>query len=157
MTTTDTRVIHFDNATNLDSTSLEKVWYDSVDEVLVVQFRNGNRAGYAGVPPETYQGLVTTNSAGRFYNWYVKGQYRGINTDADLVLRETEVKEEAPVSFPEAKDVTTAERVSLVETGSAEGPLNYEVTLLVNGESVLDALSVLPEGWVDAVVSVREV
>jgi len=59
----------------VDSSSLASVGYDSVGQVLEVEFRHGSVYRYMGVPVETYEALLGAGSKGRYLNGRIKGQY----------------------------------------------------------------------------------
>lgn len=43
---------------------------------LIVEFVSRGKYEFFGVPQEVIQGLVGSNSAGRFFNENIRGQYR---------------------------------------------------------------------------------
>lgn len=59
----------------LNSTSI-----DAIEETgrgtLIVEFSNRGKYEYFGVPTEVIQAFVASDSAGRFFNTEIRGQYR---------------------------------------------------------------------------------
>lgn len=56
----------------LNSTSMISVGYDMVSRILEVEFVDGEIYQYLEVPEETYQGLLTAESKGRYFNLVIK-------------------------------------------------------------------------------------
>ncbi len=62
----------------VDSSAISKAGYGWPWQALAVQFTSQEAIYvYFGVPESTYRELVAANSAGRYYNQYIKGQYEG--------------------------------------------------------------------------------
>lgn len=59
-----------------NSTSLNSAEYDAIDKILTVTFNSGSSYRYADVPKEVYQELIEAKSAGKFFQAYIKGQYK---------------------------------------------------------------------------------
>ena len=57
------------------SSNLSAVGYDEVAGTLYVEFLSGSRYAYYGVPAETYRGLVSADSKGRYLHRFIKGAY----------------------------------------------------------------------------------
>jgi hypothetical protein len=79
------------------SSNIDAVLYDDVSANLYVLFKNGNVAGYKGVPRETYTYFIDAISPGRFYNARVKGKFTGVHVEPTFALRDF------PTGLPEAK------------------------------------------------------
>jgi len=60
----------------LNSSVIAGVSYSEWSRSLVVYFRSGRAYTHLGVPVEVYRGLIEAESAGRFYNAYIRGRYR---------------------------------------------------------------------------------
>jgi hypothetical protein len=60
----------------VDSSMANAVGYDEESQVLQIEFANGAIYQYAGVEPETWEGLHDTDSIGRYYNAEIKGNYQ---------------------------------------------------------------------------------
>lgn len=54
------------------SSDLASVGYDSVSQILEVEFTSGSVYEYSGVPASIHAGLMSASSLGRFFNQYVK-------------------------------------------------------------------------------------
>jgi hypothetical protein len=63
-------------AAKLNSSMISRIAYDEEAEALSIWFRESGRYVYHGVPRETYEGLRTSPSAGRYFNGLIKGRYR---------------------------------------------------------------------------------
>lgn len=59
-----------------NSSSISSAEYDTVDNVLSVTFNSGKTYRYADVPKEIYQELIEARSAGKFFQSYIKAQYK---------------------------------------------------------------------------------
>lgn len=58
------------------------VEYNPRDEILIVQFEeNDRRYKYLYIPEELYEDFVYSDSLGKFYNRYIKGQYPSVIID----------------------------------------------------------------------------
>lgn len=57
------------------SSMLDGATYDDQTKTLTVDFNNGRQYTLEGVPPETWEGLKTAQSAGQYFNQNLKGQY----------------------------------------------------------------------------------
>ena len=62
------------NSSNLSSVEYTPANGDTPSE-LVVQFHNSRIYGYAGVPREVYEGLLSAASPGQYFNANVKNAY----------------------------------------------------------------------------------
>ena len=49
--------------------------YDPDTQELILTFPDGREYTYSGVPPDIYKGLTEADSAGRYYNTYIRGVY----------------------------------------------------------------------------------
>src|SRR5919112_5530058 len=58
-----------------ESTALHSAAYDEETEELTVRLRTGRTYVYHGVPEFEYDGLVSTDSAGQYYNRRIKDEY----------------------------------------------------------------------------------
>jgi hypothetical protein len=59
----------------LRSSSIAAAGYDPDTRTMEVEFVNGRTYTHPDVPPEVYEGLVSAESPGRFYNQQIKGQF----------------------------------------------------------------------------------
>jgi hypothetical protein len=74
-------ILKYDQSFEADSTSIDRVYYDSKNKILGIVFVNGNTAGYTGITPTTYEGFKNSSSAGRYYNSLIRGIYGGVRID----------------------------------------------------------------------------
>jgi hypothetical protein len=58
------------------SGQINKIGYHPESQTAVIEFRNGSVYDYRGVPPEIYQGLKDSESAGSFFSNNLKGRYK---------------------------------------------------------------------------------
>ena len=61
--------------TEVDSSQVRSVGYDSESQTLEVEFSAGGLYYYHGVPTEVFNGLMAAGSTGRFLASHVKGVY----------------------------------------------------------------------------------
>lgn len=54
------------------STDLRSVGYDSVNQLLEIEFHSGGIYQYRGVPPATYESLMNAISHGKYFHAYIK-------------------------------------------------------------------------------------
>ena len=59
----------------LNSTNLLEVIYYPGTKILEICFHSGHVYRYSGVPKDTFEELVDSDSAGRYYNHSIKGQF----------------------------------------------------------------------------------
>ena len=59
------------------STSIEAVDFDSVNEVLIIKFKNSSKVyKYKNVSKCIFENLMSSTSKGRFFIRYIKGKYK---------------------------------------------------------------------------------
>lgn len=63
--------------TPVQSSNIQAVGYDPATSTIQVQFMSGSTFSYAGVPQETYDGLMASASKGKFFFNEIKGKYAG--------------------------------------------------------------------------------
>lgn len=60
----------------LDSSMLASAGYDAGGRIMEVEFKtNGAVYRVEGVDPRVFEGLMGAESAGQYYNTFIKGQY----------------------------------------------------------------------------------
>ena len=59
----------------LRSTAIAAAGYDPDTQTLEIEFANGRAYTYEDVPPEVYEGLVNSNSPGRYFLDRIKDVY----------------------------------------------------------------------------------
>jgi hypothetical protein len=67
----------------LPSTSLKSVGYDTEQEILEVEFCNGEIHQYLNVPREDYAALIGSESQGAYFTNHIRGlyEYRDVSHD----------------------------------------------------------------------------
>jgi hypothetical protein len=60
---------------DIDSTSIQTVDYDTVNQELTINFHEGSVAVHHNVPLRAYIELLDAESTGRFYNEFIKGKF----------------------------------------------------------------------------------
>ena len=123
--------------TNITSTALSALYYDSSTNRLVVEFHNGNRAGYKDFPYAKFVEFVYADSKGRFYNNNVLHKHDGFEVPEILARR---VYDDTAQSIPSDNEEKSAGR-------------HVEVTVEISGTLVLNLGDVLAE---QALRSVQE-
>jgi hypothetical protein len=56
----------------VSSSNIASIGYDSIAQVLEVEFLNGAVYQYYDVPEELYEGLMAANSHGKYLNEFIK-------------------------------------------------------------------------------------
>jgi hypothetical protein len=59
----------------VSSILLRSVGYDAESEVLELEFQSGRIYSYSGVSAGTYEGLLSADSKGRYFNERIKGAF----------------------------------------------------------------------------------
>jgi hypothetical protein len=60
------------NRTNVSSSNIASIGYDSERCVLEVEFLNGSVYQYFSVPEHLYNGLMCADSYGSYFDYYIK-------------------------------------------------------------------------------------
>lgn len=68
----------------VDSSAIDAVWYDLVNQELYVEFPNGAIAGYKGVPSLVVKEMLTANSIGSYFARSIKPYYKGVSSDVEF-------------------------------------------------------------------------
>lgn len=66
------RNVHINRIVEVESSAIDRLLYSTRDQVLVVEFHNGNRAAYGNVGTITFATLVVAESVGKTYNEKIK-------------------------------------------------------------------------------------
>lgn len=69
----------------VSSSMANAVGYIQSEQILQIEFQNGEVYQYSGVEAETWEDLNSTNSLGRFFNQEIKGRY-----ECDRIINETD-------------------------------------------------------------------
>jgi len=67
---------------DLKSTSLNAATYQDQSAFLDLEFRSGAIYRYVGVPAQTYQELLLTQSKGRYFNQHIRNRFTYAKLDA---------------------------------------------------------------------------
>lgn len=67
-----------DGFTALDSSAMKGVMYNAESKVLSIQFPSGDVYDYANVDQKVYDGLMASNSKGKFYVDEIKDKFEGV-------------------------------------------------------------------------------
>ena len=57
------------------SSNISAVGYDVASQTLEVEFLNGSRYQYFGVPSHLHEQMMRESSKGQFLNYYIKNAY----------------------------------------------------------------------------------
>ncbi len=78
----ETEKFFYTDAFTPDSEVIRRVMWTpdyNGEPALVVELHNDNYYGYLGVSDDTFVQFADAGSAGRFYNWYIKGRFATFN------------------------------------------------------------------------------
>ena len=59
----------------VESTMIESIVYNTQENVLVIDFKNGTKYTYENVPLNEVENLETAQSKGKYLNENIKGKY----------------------------------------------------------------------------------
>lgn len=65
----------YTNSFKPDSSNVEMVWYNNVNNKLTVQYKGDRKYVYSGVPEEVYEQLTDAESVGKFLNQNIVNIY----------------------------------------------------------------------------------
>ncbi len=71
----------------VDSSSINCIYYDHPTLTLFVEFHNNSVAGYGEVDAATVFNLANAQSVGKFYNQSIRGKYKDVNASGEFVKR----------------------------------------------------------------------
>lgn len=66
----------------LDSSNIAAAGYDDAERRLVLKFHSGSAYEYLDVDRSVFEELLSADSAGRFYNQRIKGQFTSSQVEA---------------------------------------------------------------------------
>lgn len=135
-TATQTKVQPYTHHAYVNSSAIDEVFYDDVDQKLFVQLLSGSVAAYRDVPLSVFTALVNPrNSAGAYWNQEVKPCYQGISSDVDLRQRDT-----LPPLLPQGQAYVTSNPVDLTTSFQSKPATSlYVVQVEVQATSLVDA------------------
>ena len=64
------------NRQTVQSSNIHSVGYDSVNQLLEIEFHSGSVYKYHFVPSETHQNLMKAGSKGNFFHSNIRDKYR---------------------------------------------------------------------------------
>jgi len=67
----------------LQSSHLKACEHDAASGDLTIEFQDGAKHTFAGVPRQVYAGLLSAPSPGSFFRRHIKGQYRSSKAGGD--------------------------------------------------------------------------
>jgi hypothetical protein len=67
--------------TFISSSAMRSVGYDQASKVLEIEFPSGGVYRYYGVPSDVNRGLLTANSAGRYFHEYIRDGYEYVHVE----------------------------------------------------------------------------
>lgn len=59
----------------VDSSNIESIGWDEVDEELFITFNSGSTYVYSEVPKEVFDSMMNAESKGKFFHANIKGKY----------------------------------------------------------------------------------
>lgn len=120
-TTTATVTKNYTHHKFFGSSVLSEAFYSSETGDLFVILNSGARLGYKDVPQYIWDYFVEANSAGRFWNAYIKGGYEGQSGDVTLLQFAARVAQAASTDVTVTIEVNG--RVTL--TGKTDKTLHF--------------------------------
>ena len=112
----------FTESQTVDSSFIDKIFYDRPAMNLYVKFQNGTVTKYTNVEVFVYENFCKAVSPGSFYVSYIKGKYGSESVDTTLSLRDI-------------KEVTQP----TTEAGKPADLYEYSVEVGVAADSVVNA------------------
>lgn len=80
-----TNTVHYTDDFEGHSSVIDHVYYDAKRNELYVLLHSGAVCGYLSVPQNTFDQFKHADSAGSFWNAYVKWNFRGTSGDVNFV------------------------------------------------------------------------
>lgn len=116
----------YDDKKAFDSDVLVRGWYNETYHEMVLEFHNGSTRGYSEVGSLIWNGLVTADSAGRYYNSRIKSRFKTFDSSG--------------LTFESAKQPGDNDNGTLRE---------YEVEAVLGYKSKIKVFAVSPEDAVE--------
>ena len=60
---------------SVNSSNISSVGYDVDSQTLEIEFHNGGVYQYAGIPESEYEGLMSSDSKGKYFHANIKSRY----------------------------------------------------------------------------------
>jgi KTSC domain len=60
---------------SVSSSAIAAVGYDPATRHMQIKFKNSGTYSFCGVPQQIFDGLLSANSKGRYYDQYIRGRY----------------------------------------------------------------------------------
>jgi hypothetical protein len=79
-----TQTVHYTEKAQPHSSAIDEIYYDDNTEQMFVKFKAGNIAGYRGVTRAVFNEFKNSNSVGKYYSSWIRGNYTGVSGDVDF-------------------------------------------------------------------------
>lgn len=167
MTATLTSDFVYTDEVSPDSKAIHRMFYNSVNQRLVVETWTGVLAGYEHVPADVWTAFKNSDSKGQYWNFWIKPNFKGFDTGGIAYFKEISgppdpvsgnVIADSPVEVNEEEDVDSSLwSVSFVDDeGYAADELYVYAESLTNAIQAAENVAFLA-GWKNArVVAVSE-
>jgi hypothetical protein len=109
------------------SEALEEAYYSDVTHRLYIKFVNGNTAGYVNVPKEHFKALAAAQSAGSYYNTWIKYSFTGTHTDVVFVPESDRNASSSVAPDPNVDKTGNAAKSNFVVVVRVDGTLEFTV------------------------------
>lgn len=78
----DKRMYEYQNVEFIpvDSSNIEAIGYNSIDEILFVKFNSGGLYSYYRITPELFNNFLNAESKGKFFHLWIKNNKQYIYT-----------------------------------------------------------------------------
>lgn len=57
----------------VNSSAIRALHYDNLEQILTVEFVKGTEYDYVNVPEQVFEEMVVSESVGKYYNSFIKG------------------------------------------------------------------------------------
>jgi hypothetical protein len=125
---------------------IEEVFYVDDRKELYVKLHTGVVAGYSNVPDWSYEGFKDAESAGRYWNWDIKGKYGTINGDVNFI----------PFEKPAAVSAKTGNQ-SFSVVVQIDGTLKFDIDAEDVGAAVAKVSELVDKTLYDGTYFTKEV
>ena len=128
------RTVYYDNSFEPDSSVIAGVYFDSLNSELFIELTSGNTCGYKGVGYPLFEDFSMAESAGVYWNSYIKNNpwFTGISGDVDL----------RDASLQQTNQTNPAEPVSGTKYVITYTPIGSQVMTVNGAKDIDDALRI---------------
>jgi hypothetical protein len=60
---------------HVNSSTIRSIGYDARSAILEIEFQSGTIYHYTGVPCDVYNGMMTADSKGRYFNAHIRDRF----------------------------------------------------------------------------------